>query len=145
MARPQTKWEPESRRCQRRHRFISDLLLGGEGGPQHKLREQKVQGGWRKNGQRGQSSNTARRASEGKGEQETEEPESAATSAGSYLDQPFFTCTRPYICPPHVAVRWVGCFLFLLSLCVHISSCYPAAEMVTRYQKKIKKTLFGPN
>lgn len=60
---------------------------------------------------------------------------SAAASAGSYLDQPFFTQwevghARPYICPPHVGRQWVGWgfWFFFLILKDNISSSSPTAE-----------------
>lgn len=81
-----------------------------------------------------------------KGKQETEEPESAATSAGSYLDQPFFTLggagrTRPYICPPHVGVRWVGYFFFV-SCCAPYFFLLPSGRNGHTVPKKSNRFFF---
>lgn len=104
----------------------------------HKRGEQKAQGGRRKYGQqvRGQTlrEGERRKRLEG-GERETEEPESAATSAGSYLDQPFFHSGRSWT-PASVHLP-PACWSAMGGL-LHISSSYPEAEKVNKV--KIKQT-----
>lgn len=123
-------------------RAATDLYLTCSSGDlPHERGEQKAQGGRRKYGQqvRGQTlrEGERRKRLEG-GERETEEPESAATSAGSYLHQPFFHSGRSWTpasvhLPPACWSAMGGLLFFFSSLVLrHISSSYPEAEEVTQ-------------
>lgn len=73
-------------------------------------------------------------------ERKGEEPKSAATSAGSYLDQLIFffsgrSWTHTFVHLPPACWSAMGGLFFFSLVVHHISSSYPVAEMVTQDQK----------